>query len=81
MSDETAKKMNDEQQNPADQDITMEESFARLNEVLDKIETGELPLEEVFALYQEGLKLVRICEGKIDRIDKQLKILNGMQPQ
>ena len=62
-------------------EITMEAAFARLNEVLDKIENGGYSLEEVFGLYQEGLKLIRICEGKIDRIDKQLKVLNEVQQQ
>lgn len=63
-----------------EQDLTMEEAFARLNVILDRMEGGELPLEETFGLYKEGLELVMVCEGKIDRIEKELKVLeeNGV---
>jgi exodeoxyribonuclease VII small subunit len=69
----------DSQEHTDDQDITMEEAFSRLNKILDEIEGGALPLEKVFKLYQEGLKLIAICEGKIDRIEKQLKIVAEAQ--
>ena len=40
---------------------SLEESFAQLDELLLKMEDRDLPLEEAFRLYQEGVKLVKTC--------------------
>lgn len=56
-------------------ELSMEEAFDRLNELLGKMEAEEHSLEETFRLYQEGLGLVKYCSGKIDTIEKQLIIL------
>ena len=58
-----------------EKELTMEEAFARLNEILEQMEGGEESLEKTFALYEEGMKLVRHCENSIDRIEKKLQIL------
>ena len=58
-----------------DTEFTIEGAFSRINEILDLMEGGELPLESTFALYEEGLKLVKTCEGRIDGIEKKLKVL------
>lgn len=56
-------------------ELSMEEAFDRLNELLGQMESEEHSLEETFRLYQEGLGLVKYCGGKIDTIEKQLIIL------
>lgn len=56
-------------------EMSMEEAFDRLNELLGQMESEEHSLEETFRLYQEGLGLVKYCGGKIDTIEKQLIIL------
>lgn len=55
--------------------MTMEEAFLKLKSILDKMEAGELSLEENFALYEEGLKLVKYCGEKLDTIEKKITIL------
>ena len=62
---------------PAAEEITIEESFGRLDEILDKMEDQETGLEESFRLYEEGLRLIRRAEGAIDRVEKKIRILNG----
>ncbi len=53
----------------------MEQAFDALQELLDKMDGEELPLEESFKLYEQGLKLVRACHDKLDTIEKQLIVL------
>ena len=50
---------------------TLEEALDKLNGVLDKLEKEESTLEESFALYQQGLELVRFANAQIDTIEKK----------
>lgn len=56
----------------------MEEAFEELNELLTKMDSDQISLEDSFKLYQEGVQLVRYCNEKIDKVEKQLIILNEM---
>ncbi len=59
------------------EEMTLEESFARLDEMLEKMEDRELPLEESFRLYQQGMQLLARCNEKIDVVEKKIRIMNG----
>lgn len=54
--------------------LTIEEAFVQLEQLVAQLETGEASLEQSFALYQRGMKLVRLCGQKIDKVEKQLII-------
>ncbi len=60
-----------------EQELSIEETFARLEEVLKKMEEGECSLEESFRCYEEGMKLVKSCHDKIDRVEKRIQVLGG----
>ena len=49
---------------------TLEESMERLETILDTLEGDDISLEESFALYQKGMKLVQSCKEKIDTVEK-----------
>ncbi|MCD8053239.1 MAG: exodeoxyribonuclease VII small subunit [Lachnospiraceae bacterium] len=55
--------------------LTMEEAYRQLDELLSEMEDGEHSLEETFTLYRKGVALVQCCNEKIDRIEKQLIVL------
>ena len=59
------------------QDQSIEETFARLDELLEKLEASDTSLEESFACYEAGMKLVKACSDKIDKVEKQMMILQG----
>ena len=58
-------------------EMTMDEAFQQLQAVLEKMESGELGLEESFKLYEEGLGLVKLCSSKLDEIEKKMIILEN----
>ncbi|MBP3892075.1 MAG: exodeoxyribonuclease VII small subunit [Solobacterium sp.] len=64
----------------AKKELTFEEAMNRLNEIVVKLEDNEEPLDETIALFEEGLKLIKSCEGKLktfeDRIE-EIKKENG----
>ena len=50
---------------------------ADLDELLEKLESPDTTLEESFACYETGMKLVKACNDKIDKVEKQMIILQG----
>lgn len=55
---------------------TLEESFEQLEELLNKLESREITLEESFLTYQQGMELLKYCNTKIDQVEKKMQILN-----
>jgi exodeoxyribonuclease VII small subunit len=54
-----------------------EEAIARLEEIVQRLETGDLSLEESLTLFEEGIGLARHCSGKLDAAEGKLEILLG----
>lgn len=54
---------------------TIEETFAELEELIKKLESGESSLEESFQYYETGMKLVKSCNEKIDKVEKKIIVL------
>ena len=53
-------------------ELTLEESFQRLDELIAKLEDREIPLEESFAVYKEGMDLLKSSREKIDTVEKKM---------
>lgn len=60
---------------------SLEEVFEQLDEVLEKLEGETVSLEESFQLYHKGMDLLKICNDKIDTVEKKMMVLdeNGEQ--
>ena len=56
----------------ADKAMKLEESFEKLNQILEELEKPEVTLEDSFTLYQEGMKLLKSCNDSIDKVEKEL---------
>ncbi len=54
---------------------SFEAALKRLEEVLDALEHGELPLEEAMKAFEEGVRLVRFCHQKLDEVEKRVELL------
>ena len=64
------------QEAPADK-LSIEEIFTELDGIIRNLENGEVSLEDSFKYYEAGMKLVKTCGGKIDKVEKQILVLNG----
>ena len=58
-------------------ELTLEESFLKLDDMLEKLENPDIPLEEAFDLYKEGMELLASCNEKIDTVEKKIMMMNG----
>lgn len=57
------------------QEMTLEQLFAGLDDVVEKLEEGSTSLEESFRLYQKGMEMLKICNDKIDTVEKKVLIM------
>lgn len=55
--------------------IKFEEAMKRVEEIVAKLETGEIELEESITLYEEGIQLIKFCQGKLEEVKKKVEIL------
>lgn len=55
--------------------ITFEDAMTRLEEIVERLETEEVPLEEAVKLYQEGLSLSAICKEKLAAAEGSIVLL------
>ncbi len=64
--------------NPADQPIaSFEQAMDELEQLVEKMEAGELPLEASLDAYKRGSELVKYCAAQLERVEKQVKVLEG----
>ena len=56
-------------------ELTIEESFARLDDMVKKMDSEDISLEESFRLYEEGMKLLLAVGGKINAVEKKMQAL------
>jgi len=52
-----------------------EEALKRLEGVVERLEEGDIPLEEALKLFEEGVQLSRVCTQKLDEAEKKIEIL------
>ena len=56
-------------------DKTIEQTYEELEEIMEKIEDPDTSLEDSFGYYEAGMKLVKACGEKIDKVEKQMIVL------
>lgn len=56
---------------------SFEEAMAELEQLVAQMEAGELSLEASVAAYKRGSELVKYCSVQLDKVDSQVKILEG----
>ena len=52
-----------------------EECLRRLEEIVEELEKGDIPLERSLALFEEGMKLSQTCKGELEAAEGQVEIL------
>ncbi|MCM3088861.1 exodeoxyribonuclease VII small subunit [Bhargavaea ginsengi] len=56
-------------------DIRFEEAIGRLEEIVRRLESGDVPLEDAIDLYKKGMELSAVCHSKLQSAEKQLVTL------
>jgi len=52
-----------------------EAALARLEEIVRSLESGELALEQSLKLFEEGVKLARVCNARLEEAERKVEVL------
>jgi exodeoxyribonuclease VII small subunit len=59
----------------AKKDKKFEDALEELEKVVERLESGELSLEDSLAAFEEGVKLVRLCNDKLTEVERKIELL------
>jgi exodeoxyribonuclease VII small subunit len=57
--------------------LTYEAALQELEALVARVESGQLPLDDLLAGYQRGAELLKICRDKLQAVEQQIKLLDG----
>ncbi len=57
------------------EEMKFEEAYSKLQAVVEKLETGSLPLEESMALFKEGKQLSKYCDDLLNQAELTIKTI------
>lgn len=57
-------------------ELTLEQTFERLEDTIGRLQQEDISLEESFRLYKEGMQLIQSCNDRIDSVEKEVLKLN-----
>jgi exodeoxyribonuclease VII small subunit len=60
---------------PQGKEVPFEDAMSRLEKIVDEMESGDLPLEEVLQKYEEGNRLVKLCAARLNEAEKRIEVL------
>ncbi len=60
--------------------LTFNEAIARLQEIVQKLESAQLPLEETITLYQEGVQTADLCAARLSEAELKIEMIQGGAP-
>jgi exodeoxyribonuclease VII small subunit len=58
----------------ADQ-LTFEQAVDKLEQIVERLESGDVPLEQAIELFQEGMKLSQYCSKKLEQVERKIEML------
>ncbi|MCD8510115.1 MAG: exodeoxyribonuclease VII small subunit [Bacillus sp. (in: Bacteria)] len=53
-------------------ELTFEQAMKKLETVVERLEEGDVPLEEAINMFQEGMQLSKLCHDKLQKVDRQM---------
>lgn len=59
----------------AKKERSFEEAINELESIVDKLEKGELPLDESIEIFQKGIELSKFCSKRLDEVERRISIL------
>ena len=62
-----------EKQSTDQDDLSFEQALANLEEIIQRMESGEAPLDSLITHYQTGVKMLKLCREKIEAAEMNIK--------
>jgi len=56
-------------------ELNFEKAMDRLEAIVEQMETGKLPLEDLIVRYEEGMNLVKVCQERLTCAEQKIEII------
>ena len=56
-------------------EVNFEQAMKRLEQIVEQMESGDLALEELIVRYEEGMKLVKVCQERLASAEERIEII------
>ena len=60
---------------PREAELNFEGAMDRLEKIVEQMESGKLPLEDLIVRYEEGMKLVKTCQERLASAEQRIEII------
>ena len=60
---------------PPGSELNFEKAMSRLEAIVEQMETGKLPLEDLIVRYEEGMNLVKVCQDRLTSAEQKIEII------
>ena len=60
---------------PREAELNFEGAMDRLEKIVEQMESGKLPLEDLIVRYEEGMKLVKICQERLAKAEQKIETI------
>ena len=60
---------------PQGSELNFEKAMSRLEAIVEQMETGKLPLEDLIVRYEEGMNLVKVCQERLTSAEQKIEII------
>ena len=60
--------------------LTFEQAIGQLKEIVNKIEQGEIPLQDSLEQYEKGMALIKHCRGILQKAEKRIEKISKEEP-
>jgi exodeoxyribonuclease VII small subunit len=60
---------------PRETELNFEAAMDRLEKIVEQMESGKLPLEDLIVRYEEGMKLVKVCQERLANAEQKIEMI------
>jgi exodeoxyribonuclease VII small subunit len=60
---------------PREAELNFESAIDRLEKIVEQMESGKLPLEDLIVRYEEGMNLVKVCQERLAKAEQKIEII------
>lgn len=60
---------------PEEENVSFEAAMERLESIVSRLESGDVPLEQAIELFQQGMKLSHLCSRKLEQVERKIEML------
>jgi exodeoxyribonuclease VII small subunit len=57
------------------EEVPFEEALKQLETIVSRLERGDLPLEEALSVFEEGVRLTKLCSARLSEAERRVNIL------